>query len=218
VNLKVSFCYFFAFIAAICSQLFTPNAPVIAQDTPRVVVSDTPRVKSEKTFRFLPENHSPKFAGIASAIIPGAGQVYNKKYWKVPIVYAGLATAGYFIYYNYTIYSNFHTAYNLRIDGDTLTNLGSFTVWQPFGTQTIYLNNFDGSQLLQVETLYRRYLDISVLVTAAVYMLNIIDAVVDAHLYSFDVSDDLSLNMKPFIVPGIHAPSKEGLTLTLTFR
>lgn len=187
-----------------------------AQDTTRIA-PDTIKNKNHKPFRLLPEEHSAKVAGFASAIVPGLGQAYNKKYWKIPIVYAGLATAGYFIYYNYTVYSNFRNAYALRIDSDSTTNLESFDIWYVTNTQPVFLNGLETSGLQSVQDTYRGYLDLSVIIAFGVYALNIVDAVVDGQLYDFDVGDDLSLNVRPFIVPGINQPAKEGLTLSLTF-
>lgn len=179
---------------------------------------DTSHLKSQQTFRLFPEDHSPKAAGIASAIIPGLGQAYNKKYWKIPIIYAGLATAGYFIYYNYTIYTNFQKAYEYRGDGDTSTNLNSFTVWYITSTQTIYTDGYESTQLSELSNIYRRSTDLSILISAGIYALNIIDAVVDAHLFHFDVSDDLSLDVQPFYTPPITGSSRGGLTFTLTMK
>ena len=188
-----------------------------SQDTSHIVPADTSRLWSLKTMRLFPTEHSPKFAGAASAILPGMGQAYNKKYWKVPIVYAGLAVTGYFIYYNYTIYSNFRKAFDYRADGDSTTNLSSFDVWYITSTQTIYVDGYESSQLLAIQDAYRTNLDLSVIAAGAIYTLNIIDAVVDAHLYDFDVSDDLTMNVRPFVVPGINKPGKQGLTFTMTF-
>lgn len=210
--------HFFPAFFILFLSLIALSAELRAQDTLDASVADTARISSEKTFRLFPEEHSPKAAGIASAILPGLGQAYNKKYWKIPIIYAGLATTGYFIYYNYTIYTNFQKAYELRGDGDTSTNLHSFNVWYITSTQTIYLDGYESSELSDLSNIYRRDMDLSILIAAGIYALNIIDAVVDAHLFYFDVSDNLSLNMKPFYTPGITGPSKGGLTLTLTMR
>jgi hypothetical protein len=188
-----------------------------AQDTMATVVKDATNLIGKHSFHLLPAEHSPKVAGIASAIIPGLGQAYNKKYWKIPIVYAGIATAGYFIYYNYTIYSNFKKAYESRIDLDSTSSLESFDVWYITSTQPVYLAGFETSGLQTVQNSYRGYLDLSVIVAAGVYALNIVDAVVDAHLYDFDVGDDLSLNIRPFLTPGIHGKGSQGITLTLNF-
>lgn len=126
---------------------------------------------------------SSRKATILSAILPGAGQVYNKKYWKLPIIYAGLGGFGYmFAFYNgqYNVARKYLKA---EYDGDSTT-----------------VNNtgLSGDQLLVYKTKYRKFRDISVIGLAAVYVLNIIDANVDAHLKTFDVSDDLSLQIKPW--------------------
>lgn len=191
---------------------------VNAQDTLRTYQTDSALLKSRNTFRLFPEEHSPKAAGLASAIIPGLGQAYNKKYWKIPIIYAGLATAGYFIYYNYTIYSNFQEAYQLRGDGDTATNLSSFDVWYITSTETIYTDGYESNQLSELSNIYRRNGDLSVIIAAGIYGLNIIDAVVDAHLFQFDVSDDLSFRMQPFYSPSLSGQVRGGMTFTLTMR
>lgn len=198
--------------------LFVLCPALKGQDTSSAVTPDTTKIKSQKTFRLIPEEHSPKTAGFASAIVPGLGQAYNRKYWKIPIVYAGLATAGYFIYYNYTIYNNFQKAYELKGDGDTSTNLSSFNVWYITSTETIYVDGYEPTQLSELSNIYRRNADLSVIVAAGIYALNIIDAVVDAHLFYFDVSDDLSLNVQPFYTPPFNGTAKGGLTLTLTMR
>ncbi len=198
--------------------LATVTMHLAAQDTIPDIAADTLQMKGKSAFHLFPQEHSPKAAGIASAIIPGLGQAYNKKYWKIPIIYAGLATAGYFIYYNYTIYTNFQEAYRLRGDGDTATNLSSFDVWYITSTETIYLDGYESSQLSELSNIYRRNGDLSVIIAAGIYALNIIDAVVDAHLFEFDVSDDLSLNIQPFYNPAFRNPAKGGLTMTFTMK
>jgi len=208
----------FCFCIFIRAVSFAQQVDSVKIDSVKAESPDTARLKSGFTLRLLPEEHSPKVAGIASAIVPGLGQAYNKKYWKIPIVYAALATSSYFIYYNYTIYSNFRKAYDLRIDADSTTFLSSFNIWYVFSTQTVYLTNYSDYDLQTLENTYRRYVDISVLVTFAVYALNIVDAVVDAHLYNFDVSDNLSMNVKPFVIPSLHSPATAGLTLTLSLK
>lgn len=190
----------------------------MAQDTSQAVAGDTTKLKSAQTFRLFPAEHSPKAAGIASAVLPGLGQAYNRKYWKIPIIYAGLATAGYFIYYNYTIYSNFQKAYELRNDGDTSTNLSSFDVWYITSTQTIYTDGYESTQLSELSNIYRRSTDLSIIIAAGIYALNIIDAVVDAHLFRFDVSDNLSMNLQPFYTPPALGKSRGGVMLTMTMK
>ena len=132
------------------------------------------------------EPHSPGRAALYSAIIPGLGQAYNRKYWKIPIVYAGLGTSVYFIYYWNGFYTDLKNAYLWRTDDDSLT----------VDTQYSYITSND--ILLQYVDLTRKYTDLMFVVTGAVYLLNIIDAIVDGHLYDFNVNDDLSMHLEPY--------------------
>lgn len=129
--------------------------------------------------------HSPGKAALFSAVLPGLGQIYNDKWWKVPIVYAGLGVTGAFIISNSIYYNSLKDAAILRFDGDS-TTIDEFS----YATDASLLSEID---------LYKRYVDLSWIAFSAVYLLNIIDAVVDAHLYDFDVSDDLSLHVDPYI-------------------
>jgi hypothetical protein len=131
--------------------------------------------------------HQPWRAGAYAAILPGLGQAYNQKYWKIPIVYASLAVSGFFIYYNGNWYSDLKNAYIYRTDGDSLT------------IDTQYADYLTDDAVLSAADQVKNWMDISIIITSAIYLLNIIDAVVDAHLYGFDVSDDLTLNISPYI-------------------
>jgi hypothetical protein len=123
-------------------------------------------------------------ASILSAVIPGAGQVYNKKYWKVPIIYASLTTSIYFIYDNQNKLTNYQDAYIRRSNGGA----------------DEYIDVYNNSQLLTIVDYYERNRDVSYIITAAIYLLNIVDASVDAHLFDFDISEDLSLETSPHII------------------
>ena len=127
------------------------------------------------------KKHSPHKASLYSAIIPGAGQVYNKKYWKVPIVYAALGSTSYFTYENGKKYKQYRDAFLLRQEGET----------------DEYDGFYNDNQLITLMQYYERNKELSIIMTAAFYILNIIDASVDAHLFDFDVSEDLSLNTTP---------------------
>lgn len=123
-------------------------------------------------------------ASILSAIIPGSGQIYNKKYWKVPIIYASLATSIYFIKENQNKLNNYQNAYIQRSNGVT----------------DEYFNIYNNSQLITIIDYYQRNRDFSYIITSAIYLLNIIDASVDAHLFDFDISENLSFNASPKIL------------------
>lgn len=132
--------------------------------------------------------HSAKKATIMSAILPGLGQAYNKKYWKIPIIYAGFGTLYYFIRTNGQEYRKFRDAYNIVANNDTLLFPSNEYVVR-------YDANLD--QLREGRNYYRRNLELSYIFTGLLYILNIIDASVDGNLYDFDVSDDLSLRLEP---------------------
>jgi hypothetical protein len=119
-------------------------------------------------------------AALMSAVIPGAGQIYNKKYWKVPIIYAGGATLIYFISVNNTEFKKYSDAIIYRNDNDSMT----------VDDYPRYTNE----DLLVRKNYYRRNRDLCYIFVGVLYTLNIIDAYVDSQLMDFDVGDDLSLH------------------------
>ncbi len=149
--------------------------------------------------------HSPTKAAMLSATLPGLGQIYNRKYWKVPIIYAGFGAVIYFADFNGAQYRKWRGAYMDRVSEDP-------TVVDQYPTHSTHIleRNMD---------LTRRYLEITYMLGAALYLLNILDATVDAHLMDFDVGEQLSLRMNPSLNPTgygrtTHAP---GIKLTLSF-
>jgi len=140
--------------------------------------------------------HSPRKATIYSAVLPGLGQIYNRKYWKVPIVYGGFVTLGYFINFNNELYVKYKQAYSDIIDTDPNTN--SF---KELNVNPIFFEADKISQLTErlriAKDGSRRNRDLVVIGTAVFYALNIIDASVDAHFFNFDISDDLTINWVP---------------------
>jgi hypothetical protein len=131
--------------------------------------------------------HSPKKAALFSAVVPGAGQVYNKKYWKVPIIYAGFAGLAYSFQFNQSRYVKYRNALKYRLDDDS-------------STTDDFIDIYSDDQLTTLYQYYHRYRDLTVIGGAALYLLNIVDAAVDAHLFTFNVSDDLSLNIHPTLI------------------
>lgn len=128
--------------------------------------------------------HSPHKATIYSAILPGLGQAYNKKYWKVPIVYSGFGFLTYQIYTNNTEYVKYKEAYVYDPDIDPVA-------------PNEYATKYDKGQLLKGRDFYRKKFERSLIYTALWYFINIIDASVDAHLFNFDISENLSLRVEP---------------------
>ena len=128
--------------------------------------------------------HSPRKATIYSALLPGLGQVYNKKYWKVPVLYGAFALTGYFINYNNVRYHKYNKELIARDQKDTLSFNPS-------------LVNLDDASVKSASTDFRRYRDLDIVIAALIYVLNIVDAHVDAHLFYFNVDDNLSLRVTP---------------------
>ncbi len=135
--------------------------------------------------------HSPRNAAIRSAIIPGLGQIYNKKYWKLPIIYGGLGLAGGIFVYNLGEYRDtrfaYRVRYNMRVNHtDSSLYAQIKPKLKPLGEESL---RFYRGQ-------FRRDIDYSALFILLLWGLNVVDATVDAHLKSFDVSPDLSLHFK----------------------
>lgn len=155
--------------------------------------------------------HKPKIATIAALVLPGTGHIYNEIYkikgqkntlwWKLPIVYGGLGTAGYFIVSNHQNYRNFKNERIARLD-DTYIS-----------TEFAFLSD---SQLKVYQDQYERWRNLSIIGGLAVYVLQVIDANVEAHLMHFDTSDDLSFHLTPNIIPTGFRKSV-GISLRISF-
>ncbi len=158
----------------------TFSSPVSAQES-----SDTSATEADTIIR----SHSPKKATIFSAVLPGLGQVYNKKVWKVPIIYAGFGALGYFISFNNRYYQKFKSAYQMRLNNDPNFN----NVYPEYAYLT------DQSIELAMNT-YRRWRDLNAMGFIALYVLQVIDANVDANFFYYDIGKDITLKVRPGIV------------------
>ena len=145
--------------------------------------------------------HSPHKAAMYSALVPGLGQIYNKKYWKLPIIYG---ITGMFIYafdFNNDQYNKYKNAY-ADMDAEKITSFEGFT---------------DKAILLRIKNNYQRNRDLNVIVLAGIYMLNIVDATVDAHLFDYKITEDLSLNVQPSINKTFDNQNALGFTCRFAF-
>jgi hypothetical protein len=126
-------------------------------------------------------------AALRSAILPGLGQIYNKKYWKLPLVYGALAIPVSTFKYNSDWYTKTRFAYTVRVTNDTANFKNIARELQPISTEALktYRNSF------------RKNMDFSVLGLLLMWGLNIVDATVDGHLRTFNISDDLTISIKP---------------------
>ncbi|WP_432410748.1 DUF5683 domain-containing protein [Rasiella sp. SM2506] len=167
----------------------------------QLIVKDTLKIKD-------PYNPlAPSKAAFYSAVVPGLGQAYNKKYWKIPIVYAGIGAGIYFHVKNDQDYDRFRDAYKRRLAG--------FTDDEFFGDGTTPTISTD--RLIDAQQSAQKNKDVSIVVALAFYLVNIIDANVDAHLKQYDVSEDLSIEPN-FEISPINTRPNYGFALKFNLK
>lgn len=151
--------------------------------------------------------HSPKKATLLSTFIPGAGQIYNKQAWKVPIIYLAAAGVTYFAVTNGKNKEKFKDEYYNRINGRTDLLLPDYTTYTDDGIYNLY-------------NAYKSNFQLSIIVGVVFYAVQILDAYVYGHLFNFDLTDDLTMNVTPFYTPifsQIYPTSSIGINLNLRF-
>lgn len=215
----------------------------IAYDTVNTVVSDTIHIESpdsitdaafikddtlalKKAMAEVPAfKPNPKRAVMYSAIFPGLGQIYNKKYWKLPIVYGGFMGFAYAISWNNKTYQDYYNAYkdynyDKGIKGEPEDGYGSWTSYTDQSKEPVdYLSNssFEANLKRRTDT-FRRYRDLSIILAVAWYFLCMADAYVDAQLFDFDISPDLSMRVEPVVTPRTrYSPDLYGFNCCIKF-
>lgn len=178
--------------------LFAQDTLILRQDSP----AQTTRIRN---------SHNPKTATWL-ALIPGAGQAYNRKYWKMPIVYAGFGVTTYFAITNGNDYHLFRDAYDYKMG--TKTNVSQQAIEESA--------KYSADNLITLRDYYRSNMELSWIITAAWYIVQIIDANVDAHFFYYDINDDLTLHVEPQFNkvefdPTIGYGNNIGLSLKLNF-
>lgn len=153
----------------------------------------------------LSKKHDPKKAILRSAILPGWGQAYNKKYWKIPIIYAALGTTTAVFLDNINTYNDLRKAVIYKSD----------TIAANDELIPAEYRRFNVRDLQYYRNAFRQYIDYSVLVFLLFWGLNVVDAAVDAHLKAFDVGSDLSLKIKPGVN---YLNNGLGVSLVLSFK
>lgn len=148
-----------------------------------------PGFAQDVTPDYLKGARNPRKATLLSMALPGLGQAYNGKYWKIPIVYAGLGATGYIALTSRSEYRKFREAYQYKV-----FNL-------PGDPPNEYATLYTADQLRVQRDYYRRNMEFNYILASVVYILNMVDAAVDAHLSAFDINDDLSLQLSPYNLP-----------------
>lgn len=188
--------FIFGFIITICSQ-----------ELEKVKVVEQPEIISPTQNGEQIDMLAPSKAAFYSAVLPGLGQAYNKKYWKIPIVYAALGTGVYFYKMNDNRYNRYRDAYKRRLAGYQDDEFYGDIPGQP---------RIEDDALIRAQKILKKNKEISILVTLGLYALNIIDANVDAHLIQFNVDENLTLQPH-YEFNAIDQRSNVGLSLNLNF-
>jgi len=204
-------CFVFILFAFLCNP--AGNKAVAQADTANAATS---------AVKVTGKVHSPRKATILAMVLPGAGQVYNQKYWKLPIVYAGFATCIYFISTNSKYYYKLRDAYEWSsVTSKTIYPPTPVNIFHPIPEPpNDWAVTYSESELKTYMDYYRRNLEISYIATGIWYILTVVDATVDAHFFDYDISNDLTLNVKPWMPALGCIPSSRisgGINLTLRF-
>lgn len=164
------------------------------------------------------EKLSPRKAMIFALVLPGAGQVYNRDYWKLPIVYGAFGAAVYMIRWNTLRYNDFLKPYLSSVDPETGLPTGqtTFDVYNRSKDEVVTGVTLD--QIKRGKTFYRRYREYGYVILAAVYALSVIEANVAAHLKTFDMSEDLSLRLEPSVEKTFMSRQAAGVKLVFAFK
>ncbi len=193
------------YLVALC-LFFALNAKAQTEPDPRDRDTTNMQSLADLPLEVAPidstHKHSVKTATLL-ALIPGAGQIYNRKYWKVPIVYGALGTTIYFARENHLLY---------RLYLDAFFTITDSTGPDPFNKQ------FTPSQLIELQDIYRRYRDLNIILSVVGYGLQILDAHVDAHLFYYDIDDNLSLHWEPTTFNSAFMGNAVGIKLSLQLK
>jgi len=193
---SAAFCSHWLALLCLASALATFPAKAASQPVEKnALPSDTIPADSSRI-------HSPRRAIILSAVLPGMGQVYNRKYWKLPIIYGAGGAFAYFVSFNQIKYIKFRDALATSHEGESVLIDGRL---------------YPYSVLSRGQDYYRRYRDLSVLGLGLIYFLNVVDAMVDAHFVNYDISGDLSLHVRPALIPTDQLTAATGITLQIRF-
>ena len=177
--------------------LDSANKPLLSRNDSLQLRKDSIKIAKKRDWATWRPN--PKRAMWLALVLPGAGQIYNRKYWKLPIVYGGFVGCAYALRWNNQMYRDYSQAYLDLMDDDP--NTQSYNQFLHLGAKIDDSNKARYQKLFKSrKDTYRRWRDLSVFCLIGVYALSVIDAYVDASLSEFDISKDLSLRVEPTII------------------
>ena len=202
----------------------TPKSTLLNPDSTLIAYVDSIQRSVDDTLELNHFNNwtpDPIRAMWLAMVVPGGGQMYNRKYWKLPIVYGGVVGCIYAVSWNAQMLRDYSQAYQDIMDSDPTTN--SHIEMLPLGYDITGREEHFKSVFKRKKNFYRRNRDLSIFCIAGVYLLSIIDAYVDAELSTFDIGSDLSLSISPQMLPsgsvygGNPKTSSPGITFNLTY-
>jgi hypothetical protein len=192
--------YLFVFLIFLSSAATAQQATVVKQDS--LVVQQGPDTVLLKSYA---TRYSPRKALLYAAILPGLGQVYNKKYWKLPLVYGAFGYMGYWA----GRYQDGYKKYKVQLFYNIENNLGENGLNPE--------SNFSTAYLRTVTERFRRERDFMIILLGAMYVLQIVDAHVDAHLKEFDLNPNLQVSIEPMVEQNPIAGRQGGVALVIKF-
>ncbi|MDR0757677.1 MAG: DUF5683 domain-containing protein [Tannerella sp.] len=196
---------------------------VMENDTVHLSLQKIDTLRTKNAIQMPPFKPVPTRAVIYSAIFPGLGQIYNRKYWKLPLVYGGFMGFVYAVSWNHKNYKDYADAYYYIVKDnpdDPESWNSSWISFVPAGRDPAdYIQDASfKSRLKNGKDFYRRYRDLSIILTVGWYLICIADAYVDAQLFDFDISDDLSLRVEPVFSPQTaYNPRLYGISCSIKF-
>ena len=188
--------------SAVAVEKVVADGESVSRDTAIVLYADSLQKAVADTLdlsRFDNWKPDPIRAMWLAMVVPGGGQIYNRKFWKLPIVYGGVVGCIYAVSWNSQMLRDYSQAYQDIMDSDPTTN--SHLEMLPLGYDITGREEHFKSVFKRKKDFYRRYRDLSIFCIAGVYLLSIIDAYVDAELSTFDIGTDLSLSISPGMIP-----------------
>lgn len=192
-------------------SIFNNNSNVVIGNRKSTLLLDT--------FKLKPFKPDPLKVVWMAAILPGYGQIMNKKYWKIPLVYGGFLGCAYAIVWNSSMYQSYFAAYKDIISDDPMAT--SYLKFIPKGYTLADLGGKSGleAKINTAQQGYRRYRDLSVIATIGFYALTVVDAYVDAQLYDFDISPNLSMRIQPGLIQtGTSFQSTLAMQCSISFK